>query len=89
MRCLPSTHSEPNQYLAFGLSGSSERPEMIGADVAVTFYDTLTSTVQVVDYTLKHKSQVSIRLFLPKSASQQESWRNPSPYCSTQTKHPH
>ncbi|XP_015782151.1 protein Skeletor, isoforms B/C [Tetranychus urticae] len=48
---------EPNQYLAFGLSGSSERPEMIGADVAVTFYDTLTSSVQVVDYTLKHKSQ--------------------------------
>ncbi|XP_074594209.1 protein Skeletor, isoforms B/C-like [Brevipalpus obovatus] len=48
---------EPNQYLAFGLSGSSERPEMIGADVAVTFYDTLTSTVQVVDYTLRHKSQ--------------------------------
>ncbi|CAG0886547.1 unnamed protein product, partial [Cyprideis torosa] len=47
---------EPNQYMSFGLSGSPERSEMIGADVAVAYFDER-GEPRVDDYFLSAKSQ--------------------------------
>ena len=52
-----------NEYLAFGRSGNDNRAAMIGADVAVAFYDSESRTAKVVDYYLSSKSQV-ITLFI-------------------------
>lgn len=51
-----------NEYLAFGRSGNDNRAEMIGADVAVAFYDSDSRTAKVVDYYLGSKSQVCIKI---------------------------
>ncbi|RWS07336.1 Protein Skeletor:-like isoforms D/E [Dinothrombium tinctorium] len=46
-----------DHYLSFGLSGSHERPQMIGADVAVAFFDSKTNRAIVDDYILTAKAQ--------------------------------
>lgn len=46
-----------NQYMAFGLSGTEGRPEMINADVVVAFYDAHERKFRAEDYFISHKSQ--------------------------------
>ncbi|CAG2101971.1 unnamed protein product [Medioppia subpectinata] len=47
----------PDQYISFGLSGSTQRAQMVGADVVVVFYDSVSQKAKVVDYTLTAKAQ--------------------------------
>ncbi|CAD7083693.1 unnamed protein product [Hermetia illucens] len=46
-----------DQYMAFGLSGAQGRPEMIGADVVVAFYDTTKRVFMAEDYYISHLAQ--------------------------------
>lgn len=46
-----------NQYMAFGLSGAHGRPQMVGADVVVAYYDTVSRVFRAEDYYLSHLSQ--------------------------------
>lgn len=46
-----------DEYMAFGLSGANGRPQMVGGDVTVAFYDRKSRTFQAVDYYLSHLSQ--------------------------------
>lgn len=47
-----------NEYLAFGISGSSSATLMIGSDVAVVWFDPSDSQPRAVDYQLNDYSQV-------------------------------
>ncbi|XP_054714140.1 protein Skeletor, isoforms B/C-like [Uloborus diversus] len=51
--------AEENEYLSFGRSGNEDRAAMVGADVAVAFFDAETKKAKVVDYYLSAKSQCS------------------------------
>lgn len=46
-----------DQYMAFGLSGVEGRPQMIGADVTVAFYDASDASFHATDYYMSHTSQ--------------------------------
>ncbi|XP_072384339.1 protein Skeletor, isoforms B/C [Diabrotica undecimpunctata] len=46
-----------NQYIAFGLSGASGKPQMVGGDVIVAFYDADDGTFHAVDYYISHTAQ--------------------------------
>ncbi|XP_055306953.1 protein Skeletor, isoforms B/C isoform X1 [Sitodiplosis mosellana] len=46
-----------DQYMAFGLSGTNGRPQMVGADVVVAFYDKVSRVFRAEDYYLSHLSQ--------------------------------
>uniref|UniRef100_A0A336JYU4 CSON003313 protein n=1 Tax=Culicoides sonorensis TaxID=179676 RepID=A0A336JYU4_CULSO len=46
-----------NQYMAFGISGSQGRPQMVGADVVVAFYDTQARVFRAEDYYMSHLAQ--------------------------------
>lgn len=46
-----------DHYMAFGLSGVEGRPAMIGADVAVAFWDVKAAQPRVVDYSMSHLAQ--------------------------------
>lgn len=43
--------------MAFGLSGAHGRPQMVGADVVVAYYDTVSRVFRAEDYYLSHLSQ--------------------------------
>lgn len=45
--------------MAFGLSGSGEKAQMVGADTTLVFYNSVTKKGEVVDYILTDKSQCS------------------------------
>ena len=47
-----------NQYMAFGLSASSEATFMIGADATVAWVDSNTGMPNAVDYILTQRIQV-------------------------------
>lgn len=47
-----------NEYLAFGISGSSSATLMMGSDVAVVWFDPSDSQPRAVDYHLNDYSQV-------------------------------
>ncbi|RWS18924.1 protein Skeletor: isoforms B/C-like protein, partial [Leptotrombidium deliense] len=49
--------ADTNQYVAFGLSGDSNRNQMIGSDVAVAFFDTRLNTAVIQDYILTARAQ--------------------------------
>ncbi|GBN20328.1 Protein Skeletor, isoforms B/C [Araneus ventricosus] len=51
--------ADDNEYISFGRSGSDNRAVMIGADVAVAYYDADSKQARVVDYYLSSKSQCS------------------------------
>lgn len=46
-----------DQYMAFGLSGAQNRPQMVGGDVVVAFYDRMSRVFRAEDYYLSHLSQ--------------------------------
>ncbi|XP_054266957.1 protein Skeletor, isoforms B/C isoform X2 [Macrosteles quadrilineatus] len=46
-----------DQYLAFGISGENGRPAMVGADVAVVYYNIDQKTFHAVDYYITASSQ--------------------------------
>ncbi|XP_057663015.1 protein Skeletor, isoforms B/C isoform X1 [Diorhabda carinulata] len=46
-----------DQYIAFGLSGASGKPQMVGGDVIVAFYDMETDTFHAEDYYISHTAQ--------------------------------
>lgn len=46
-----------NEYMAFGLSGAQGRPQMVGGDVVVAFYDKNARVFRAEDYYLSHLSQ--------------------------------
>ncbi|KAK2712009.1 hypothetical protein QYM36_010890 [Artemia franciscana] len=48
---------EDNQYMAFGLSGSTTSNRMVGGDVVVAWYDRLSGKGHAEDYFLAAKSQ--------------------------------
>ncbi|KFM69923.1 Protein Skeletor, isoforms D/E, partial [Stegodyphus mimosarum] len=50
-------HADVNEYLAFGLSADKDHAVMVGADVAVAFFDSEANRARVVDYYLSTKSQ--------------------------------
>lgn len=52
-----SAKMREDQYVAFGLSGAQNRPQMAGGDVTVAFYDTVSRTFQAVDYYMSHPAQ--------------------------------
>lgn len=43
--------------MAFGISGSQGRPQMVGADVVVAFYDTQARVFRAEDYYMSHLAQ--------------------------------
>lgn len=43
--------------MSFGVSGIQGKPSMIGADLAVVFWNESTSTAFAVDYVVTHASQ--------------------------------
>ncbi|CAK1540895.1 unnamed protein product [Leptosia nina] len=45
------------QYMAFGISGAEGRPAMLGADVAVAYWDNRSNQPRVADYTITHLAQ--------------------------------
>ena len=47
-----------NQYMAFGLSGSSSFTFMVGADATVTWVDSAMGMPNAVDYFLTERVQV-------------------------------
>ena len=49
---------EPGTYMAFGLSGSDTRTEMVGSDVAVAWFDSIDQHVSVQDYYLQSRQQI-------------------------------
>ncbi|CAH0554651.1 unnamed protein product [Brassicogethes aeneus] len=52
-----SAKMREDQYVAFGLSGAQNRPQMVGADVTVAFYDKETREFRAVDYFMSHTAQ--------------------------------
>ncbi|RWS24858.1 Protein Skeletor:-like isoforms D/E [Leptotrombidium deliense] len=48
---------EADQYISFGLSGSHEKAQMVGADVAVAYFDSRLNRAIVQDYILTAKAQ--------------------------------
>ncbi|CAG9858428.1 unnamed protein product [Phyllotreta striolata] len=46
-----------DQYIAFGLSGATGKPQMIGGDVIVAFYDSKDGTFHAEDYYISHTAQ--------------------------------
>lgn len=50
-----------NQYMAFGLSGANGRPQMVGGDVVVAFYDTVARVFRAEDYYLSSLSQCDLK----------------------------
>lgn len=52
-----SARMREDQYVAFGMSAAQGKPQMIGADVAVAFYDSDSRTFKAVDYYMSHTSQ--------------------------------
>jgi len=48
---------DEDNYMAFGFSGSEEMPEMLGADIALTYIDGFRG--QAIDYNITDKSPVS------------------------------
>ncbi|XP_018319148.1 protein Skeletor, isoforms B/C isoform X2 [Agrilus planipennis] len=57
-----SAKMREDQYVAFGLSGSSSKPQMIGGDITVAFYDTSSRSFKAVDYYISHISQCDGKL---------------------------
>lgn len=49
--------TEPDVYMAFGISGNANRPQMEESDVTLVFYDSQEQRAEVVDYYLTAKSQ--------------------------------
>lgn len=47
---------EEDNYMAFGFSGSEEAPQMLGADIAITYIDGFRG--QAIDYNITDKSPV-------------------------------
>ncbi|KAG5897115.1 hypothetical protein JTB14_014102 [Gonioctena quinquepunctata] len=52
-----SAKIEEDQYIAFGLSGSPGKPQMVGGDVIVAYYDSEMGTFHAVDYYMSHIAQ--------------------------------
>ncbi|XP_077296640.1 protein Skeletor, isoforms B/C [Arctopsyche grandis] len=52
-----SARIRADQYMSFGVSGIQGKPSMIGADLAVVFWNESTSTAFAVDYVVTHASQ--------------------------------
>ena len=50
---------DENEYMAFGISGAEGRTQMVGGDVAVTYFDKETGKFHAKDYVLSAKSQVN------------------------------
>ncbi|RWS23194.1 Protein Skeletor:-like isoforms D/E, partial [Leptotrombidium deliense] len=48
---------DDGQYMSFGLSGAYEKAQMVGADVAVAYFDSKLNRAIVQDYILTAKSQ--------------------------------
>jgi len=48
---------DENEYMAFGISGAEGRTQMVGGDVAVTYFDKETGKFHAKDYVLSAKSQ--------------------------------
>ncbi|XP_074032928.1 protein Skeletor, isoforms B/C isoform X3 [Leptinotarsa decemlineata] len=46
-----------DQYIAFGLSGSPGKPQMVGGDVIVAYYDSNAGSFHAVDYYMSHMAQ--------------------------------
>lgn len=46
-----------DQYIAFGLSGASNKSQMVGGDVTIAFYDSNSLTFRAVDYYMSHTAQ--------------------------------
>lgn len=57
---ITSLNAGDNDYLSFGRSGNDDSAAMIGADVAVVYYDSDSKQARVEDYYLSAKSQVNI-----------------------------
>jgi len=54
---------DEDNYMAFGFSGSEEAPQMLGADIAITYIDGFRG--QAMDYNITDKSPVcSANLYL-------------------------
>ncbi|CAH2985104.1 unnamed protein product [Chilo suppressalis] len=52
-----SARLRKDQYMAFGISGAEGRPAMLGADVAVAFWDSKLNQPKVFDYFISHLAQ--------------------------------
>ena len=50
---------DADEYMAFGISGSTSRSQMVGADVIVTYY-TAAAEPMAVDYKLTAQAQVRL-----------------------------
>lgn len=57
VRITLSARIREDQYMAFGLSGAQGRPQMIGGDVTVAFYDAELNSFHAVDYYMSHTAQ--------------------------------
>ncbi len=55
-----SARMDENEYMSFGISGAEGKTQMIGADVAVAYYNSDDNKFYADDYILNAKAQVSI-----------------------------
>lgn len=53
-----SARMDENEYMSFGISGAEGRTKMIGADVAVAYFNSEDNKFYAEDYILNAKSQV-------------------------------
>lgn len=53
---------EVDNYMAFGFSGSEEKPQMLGSDIAITYIDGFRG--QAIDYNITDKSPVCINIII-------------------------
>ncbi|MCL4137615.1 UNVERIFIED_CONTAM: hypothetical protein GTU68_048316, partial [Idotea baltica] len=51
-----------DEYIAFGLSGNQERPQMLNSDIVVVYYDSADGSYHAVDYSITGKSQCDGKL---------------------------
>ncbi|XP_066978046.1 protein Skeletor, isoforms B/C isoform X3 [Macrobrachium rosenbergii] len=53
---------DEDQYIAFGLSPTNERPEMLHSDIVVAYYDREDGSFHAVDYSVSAKAQCDGKL---------------------------